>query len=271
MAGDDVDALELGRTRAQFRDRDPHAANPSPPAAARPLGPAPRRVVPPLHGGGRYGGARPPPSRIQLQPSLAATPARRAPFLHRRIPMRRQGAAPSSSERSGSVAACSANARRPPPVPRELPRPAALSTAGSKEGGEGSERARGLRPLLKGRHAALSAAAAARVALRLLTGHCERPRRMPRPLPLSFPLAAPVPAANELPVRRPYPCYGRPRCALPRPAAALRRRGPLLPPPRRPFPTARALPSSSMGRRTPSPTGASSGGGRRSRGRRPRD
>ena len=24
--GDDVDALELGRTGAQFRDRDPHAA-----------------------------------------------------------------------------------------------------------------------------------------------------------------------------------------------------------------------------------------------------
>jgi len=30
MAGDDVDALELGRTGARFRDRDPHAATPSP-------------------------------------------------------------------------------------------------------------------------------------------------------------------------------------------------------------------------------------------------
>ena len=102
MAGDDVDALELGRTGARFRDRDPHAATPSPPVAARPLGLAPRRAAPPLHGRGRHGqrgGARPPPSRIRLQPSPAAAPARRAPFLPRRIPMRRRrrrGAAPSS-------------------------------------------------------------------------------------------------------------------------------------------------------------------------------
>ena len=139
--------------------------------------------------------------------------------------------------------------RRPPPAPRERPRPAALSVAWSKDGGERREGAGGLRQLLEGRHAALSAAAAARATLRLLAGRRERPRCAPlppplRPLPLSSPRAAPAPAANELPARRPAPAAD---------GLAARRRIPLLPPPRRPFHTARALPSSSTGQRPQDP------------------